>query len=413
MGAGPRVAVIGGGVTGTGVARDLSMRGFEVTVFERGSLAEGATGHMHRLLHSGARYAVSETETARVCRTENTILRRIAPHCVEPSGGLFIKRPEDSAEYYQNKISQCESCDISVEELTASEARRREPSLTSEIDRAFVVPDATVDPFRLTVANAVSAHREGARIETNAEVTDVLITDGAVEALQVARDVREDRTGQVTEIAEFDHVVNATGPWAGEVGALAGIPIRMRPTKGAMAVLGGDLVDTVINRCRPKTQGDIIVPHQQFDILGTTNDAVDDPDSFSEEQQEVKFLIESLSELVPDLSPSQLAQSYWGVRPLYDPPDNETDGDGDFRRAHFVLDHRERDGVEGITSIVGGKLTTYRAMAEDVADLLSTRWDVNRSCATADQPLPGASDDTSLDSYFAEFEVSPNIVSSG
>lgn len=165
MGGGPHVAIIGGGVTGTGLARDLSLRGFEVTVFERGALAEGATGNMHGLLHSGGRYAVSDAQTARACRKENAIIRRIAPHCVEECGGLFVKRPEDSAGYFQTKIDQCKACDIRVEELSADEALRLEPNLAPDIDSAFTVPDARVEPFRLTVANAVAARRAGAKIQ--------------------------------------------------------------------------------------------------------------------------------------------------------------------------------------------------------------------------------------------------------
>lgn len=408
MGGRAHVAVIGGGVTGCGLARDLSMRGFEVTVFERGSLAAGATGNMHCLLHSGARYAVSDAETARACRRENEIIRRIAPHCVEACGGLFVKRPEDEAAYFQTKIDLCRACNIPVEELSADEVRRLEPKIATDIDRAISVPDARVDPFRLTVANAVSALQEGASIHTHAEVTDLLIEDGTVEAVEVVHS----ETGREKEIFEIDHVVNAAGAWAGEVGALADIVIPMCPTKGAMAILGGDHVDTVINRCRPKTEGDIIVPYGEFDIVGTTTEAIDDPDRFSRQQREVELLIESLGTLVPELSRSQLEQSYWGVRPLYDPPAHEQRGEDSLKRTHFLLDHRERDGIGGFTSIVGGKLTTYRAMAEDAADLLCSRFGVEASCATEDRRLPGRSADQDLESYSAEFGVPARLVPS-
>jgi len=94
------VLVLGGGSTGCGIARDLARRGLEVTLVERGTLTDGTTGRMHGLLHSGGRYAVSDRASARECIEENEVLREIAGHCVEETGGLFVQRPEDSDDYF-------------------------------------------------------------------------------------------------------------------------------------------------------------------------------------------------------------------------------------------------------------------------------------------------------------------------
>ena len=173
----PHIVVIGGGSTGSGIARDLAMRGLDVTLVEQGNLTHGTTGRMHGLLHSGGRYAVSDQASATECIEENRVLRDIASHCVEMTGGLFVKRPEDSEEYFQDKLQGCEDCEIPAEVVSGEEARAMEPHLATDIDKAISVPDGAVDPFRLVVANAASAQEHGARIETHSKVTDLLVEE--------------------------------------------------------------------------------------------------------------------------------------------------------------------------------------------------------------------------------------------
>lgn len=403
----PEVLVIGGGSTGCGIARDLAMRGLGVTLVEKGNLTNGTTGRMHGLLHSGGRYAVSDQASAKECIEENRVLRDIASHCVEMTDGLFVQRPEDSDEYFEEKLQGCRECDIPVTVLSAEEARTKEPALAGDVERAISVPDGAIDPFRLCVANAVSAEQHGARIETHAEVTDVLLEDGAVVGCEVRHDSgsgkRVHRTPGTTEEIRADYVVNATGAWAGQIGELAGVDIEVRPSKGAMVIMNVRQVDTVINRCRPKGDADIIVPHETTAILGTTDEEVDDPEEYPEEQWEVDTMIEELSKLVPILRESRTIRSFWGVRPLYEPPGTGTTDPTDITRDFFLLDHEERDGLAGMTSIVGGKFTTYRMMAERIADHVCEQFGITADCRTADEPLPGSEDFEVLQDHMEAF----------
>lgn len=106
------------GATGAGIARDCALRGLRVTLLERHDIATGATGRNHGLLHSGARYAVTDSESARECISENQILRRIARHCVEPTNGLFITLPEDDLAWQQKFITACQQAGISTRQLS-------------------------------------------------------------------------------------------------------------------------------------------------------------------------------------------------------------------------------------------------------------------------------------------------------
>ena len=401
------VIVVGGGSTGCGIVRDLAMRGLDAVLVEKGNLTHGTTGRMHGLLHSGGRYAVSDRKSARECMVENRVLREIAGHCIEDTGGLFVKRPEDSEGYFEEKLEGCRECDIPAEVISGEEARRREPYLAADVDKAITVPDAAIDPFRLCVANAADAETHGARIETHAEVVDVLVEDGGVVGVEIEHDSgagkRVHRTPGTTERIHADHVVNATGAWAGRVGKLAGVDIEVRPSKGVMTVMNVRQVDTVINRCRPKGDADIVVPHETACILGTTDEEVDDPEEYPEEQWEVDLMIDTLAELLPVLRESRTLRSFWGVRPLYEPPGTGTDDPTDITRDYFLLDHDERDGLPGLTTVVGGKLTTYRLMAEDVTDHVCDRLGVDADCETSERPLPGSEDPDALETYMNQF----------
>ena len=407
----PHVIVIGGGSTGCGIARDLAMRGLEVTLVEQGNLTHGTTGRMHGLLHSGGRYAVADQVSAEECIIENRVLRDIASHCVEMTGGLFVQRPEDSDEYFQKKLEGCWECDIPAEELTAEEAREMEPYLAKDIKRAIKVPDGAVDPFRLCVANAASAEEHGARIETHAPVVDVLKEGDEVVGVEVEHESgpgkRVHREPGTREKIHADYVVNATGAWAGQIGEMAGLeqPIEVRPGKGVMTVMNTRQVDTVINRCRPKGDADIIVPHETAAILGTTDVEVEDPEDYPENQWEVDMMIDTLSELVPILKEARSVRSFWGVRPLYEPPGTGTSDSTDITRDYFLLDHEDRDNVKNFTSIVGGKFTTYRMMGEEISDYVCEKFDIDEECRTADVPLPGSEDFSVLRDYMEQYGI--------
>ena len=154
-----------------------------------------------------------------------------------------------------------------------------------------------------------------------------------------------------------------------------------------------------MNRCREPADGDIVVPHGEQAVLGTTSVAVDDPDEFDRDDWEVERTIQECGEMLPDLVDANVERTYWGLRPLYEPDELNREGRG-ISRDFAVVDH---DAAQGLVSVVGGKLTTYRLMAEAVADHVCGALGVQEPCRTAEEPLPGAGDPARLDELAREF----------
>ena len=388
------VLVIGGGATGTGIARDLAMRGVDVTLAERGGLSSGTSGRSHGLLHSGARYAEADRVGAEECIEENEILRDIAGECIRDTGGLFVQLAEDDADYFDAKRDACEDIGIETEELTAEQARERVPGLSEDVERAMWVPDGAIYPSRLGAANAADAEDHGATIYPHGPLEGLTVADGQVTEATLG--------GDVDETLEVEYVLNAAGAWAGKVAAMADIDVQMAPARGVMVSVEYDQLGPVLNRCRDPDDGDIVVPHDGEAVLGTTSVPVSDPDDFETAQWEVEKSVEECAAMLPPVADAPVVREWWGVRPLYAPDEGEGDRRG-ISRGFFTLDHAE-DGVDNMTSVVGGKLTTYRQMAEAATDLVCDRLGVDAACETATQRLPHVDDPQRLDELVAAYD---------
>jgi glycerol-3-phosphate dehydrogenase len=379
------VLVIGGGSTGVGVARDAAMRGFKTILVERKDLADGTTGRYHGLLHSGGRYAVKDPDAARECIVENVILRRIAADCIEDTGGLFVSTPWDDPTYGDAFLEGCRATGIPVEEIAASEALRREPRLHPDISRAFTVPDAALDPWKLVWTCARSAQEHGAQILLYHRLLglerDSQRVSGAL--------VRNELTGEELRI-QADVVVNAAGAWAGEIAELAGCRVTVVPGKGIMIAMNHRLVQTVVNRCKPSADGDILVPIRTVCVIGTTDMRVVDPDELEVTQPEVDQMLDEGEKLVPGFREARALRVWIGARPLFSP--EEVEDTREVSRSHALLDHSTRDGIEGFVTITGGKTTTFRLMAEAAVDAVCAQLGVERPCRTHEEPLPDSED---------------------
>ena len=379
------VIVIGGGITGAGTARDCAMRGLSTLLVERYDLTTGATGRNHGLLHSGARYAVTDRESAEECIRENMTLRKIARHCVEETDGLFITLPEDDLNYQATFIESCQRAGINAQAIDPKEALRLEPAANKDLIGAVKVPDGAVDPFRLTMANVFDARLHGADVLTYHEVTGMIKDGDRVVGVEMYNHNTKEKKYAYAAI-----VINAAGIWGQKIAQLAGTNIGMFPAKGALLVYGHRVNNVVINRCRKPANADILVPGDTICVIGTTSDRVpiDTVDDMRVTPQEVEVLMREGEKLAPSLATTRILRAYAGVRPLV-AADNDPSG-RNISRGIVCLDHEVRDGIPGFITITGGKLMTYRLMAEWATDLACKKLGRSVACTTATTPLAGS-----------------------
>ncbi len=383
------VLVIGGGATGTGVAWDAALRGYDVILAERGDLAEGTSGRFHGLLHSGGRYVVKDPVAAEECVVENAALRELIPDCIEDTGGLFVTTPDDDPAYGDEFLAGCHKANLPVEEISVADALAREPRLNPGIVRAFSVADASIDVWKTvsTLSRGAAAH--GARILTYHKVIDLHVSGGAVSGARL----RDERTGEELDV-EAGFVLNASGAWAAQICHMAGIEdVGVVPGKGIMIAMNHRLVGTVINRCTMPADGDILVPIRTVSVIGTTDIKATDPDEIPVTQDEVDQMLDDGERLVPGFREARAMRVWAGVRPLFqDARAGEVKDTRDVSRTHAVVDHKARDGIAGLLTMSGGKLTTYRLMAQDLVDAMCAQLGDERPSKTRHERPPGNDD---------------------
>ena len=378
------VLVIGGGATGGGIAWDLALRGVHVLLVEMGDLATGTSGRYHGLLHSGGRYAVRDPESAHECSDENRIVRQIAPEAIEDTSGFFVLCPGDDLRYVDQWIMGCAEAGIETRTVSLGEALKRERALNPKLQAIYEVADGTCNSWDLLHGLKKGAEATGlARFLTYHRV-ERFHKQGKRLVGATVRNLRNDETFDVS----FGCAINAAGPWAAQIGALAGASIKMRLSRGAMLAYNLRWVNTVINKLRAPGDGDIFVPVGTVSVIGTTSVETDDPGDTRVESWEVTRILDEAEAMTPGISRARILRAWGGVRPLYDPSSEGREA----RRTFTVLDHASHDlasdGIEGLISVLGGKLTTFRLMAEKASDAACAKIGVTAACATATTVLP-------------------------
>jgi glycerol-3-phosphate dehydrogenase len=308
---------------------------------------------------------------------------------------MFVSTPWDPPDFADMFYRACQDTGIPAEEIPVAEALRREPMLNAAISRAFLVPDGSVETWEACQSLVDAGAEYGAETLLYHEVVDLLVANGRVSGAVAKNRINGE---EVTILC--DMVVNAAGAWGGRVAHLAGCDVTIYAGKGTMLAMNYRMVNTVINRCGPPDDGDILVPIGSVAVIGTTSVNVPDPDNYPIENWEVQRMLDEGERLVPAFKRFRPLRAWAGVRPLYQETGPRKTSEvletsevssnlREVTRGYALLDHATRDGVEGMVTITGGKWTTYRLMAEQTVDLVCHKLGTHRPCRTADTPLPG------------------------
>ena len=374
----PHVIVIGAGSTGAATAHDLALRGVRVTVIERGEVASGTTGRNHCLLHSGGRYCITDQESAIECIDENMILRKIMPDLLELNDGLFVAITEADLSFKERFLEACAACHIPARDIPFKHALEMEPFLNPKTLAAVQIPDGVFEPFRFCLAFLATARLHGAVVRRYNLVTDIIASGKSVTGVKV----RDYRSGK-TETLGADLVINAAGPWAGDVAEMAGVKVPVQPTAGVMVTLDCRLNNMVMNRLNKPSDGDIVVPQRATCTIGTTSWKVEDPDLITIPPEHIEKMIIQGEHLMPIIRKIPMRARMAVARPLIV---KSNEDERNVSRTFECFDHAY-DGVDGFVTISGGKTTTARAMAERVTDIACNKLGIVAECRTRDVPL--------------------------
>jgi glycerol-3-phosphate dehydrogenase len=377
-----QLLVIGGGATGLGIAWDAALRGLKVVLVEQYDLGQGTSGRYHGLLHSGGRYAISDPSSAVDCARENEILRTIAPHTIEDTGGLFVSTPADPLDFPDQWYRACQELGIPSHEINITELNVREPLLNPRISRAFEVRDASLDSFDLAHSLRDNILDAGGQVMLHHRISNLSVEGNKI----TGAEIHDQKNGTHFHL-DAEVTINAAGPWAGKVAELAGLDIPLSLGKGSMLAMAARMVNTVINRLKPPSDGDIAVPVGTVCVLGTTDIPVDTPESLEIEPWEIDLLLAEGDFIIPGLQSARPLRAWSGIRPLYKPHPSSDSATRTLTRAHALLDHKETDDIEGFISIIGGKLTTFRLMAQETVDLVCDKLEKELVCETSTTPL--------------------------
>ena len=391
------VIVIGGGITGVGIARDLVMRGVSVALFERDDFASGTTGTCMGMLHGGARYIAYDPGITEESCLESGYIQRIAPHLKFRIPFMTVVTPRDRhglslMDSYFTEYDKYQSLKNGKlhTRLTLDEALKVEPGLSRDVLGAVVFDEWGVDVFRLNLLNALDASLKGALVENHTPVTEMIVKGDRVEGVRVAGE-----RGSREIYAKF--VVNATGPWVPQVTGMVGIDYPMRPSKGTHILLDRRITTMGVTVEAGDGRQVELLPHENTTMVGTTDeDYFGNPDEVRCNDQDVEYLLSAMERALPSIRQARILRGMAGVRPLLFDWGKPTEK---ITRDFEIMDHEKRDGLGGFITIAGGKMVIYRLMAEKLSDVVCGKLGISEPCRTQKEPLPGGENSPGVEEY--------------
>lgn len=392
--------IIGGGVTGCGIARDAALRGFSVALVEKNDFASGTSSKSSKLIHGGLRYLENaQFKLVFEGTNERALLLRRAPHLVKPLAFLVPAYKLNGRGLLQldvglwiyDALSKFSSPKLH-KTYRAQRILELEPALRKEaLKGGIVYYDALSDDARITLENALDAEAQGATVVNHARVTRLLrAEDGRVVGAEMVSCEPDEAAGSQPVAIKARVVVNATGPWSDEVRALVGESPILKPTKGVHVVVDAARLPArhaVVMLARRDQRVMFAIPWgQNRVIIGTTDTFYDGTlDHVWATSDDVDYLLETANHYFPGvgLRHEDVLATWAGLRPLLR-PNSGVDSASDVSREHHLIER------PGFITIAGGKLTTYRRMAAEVVDRVGVQLGRVPISTTENRPLPGA-----------------------
>ncbi len=359
------IVVIGGGATGTCIARDMSGRGFRTILLERGKISEGTTNSSHHNLVGGMRYVVMDPEVAAECAAENLIIEKIAPSLVGKTKNYFVGFESD---YTQEALKKAGELGVFFREVDPGEAKREIPELNPDINVVYETNDRNLDVRKFCQANCKLTKKHGGSI-----LEDTII-----------RQITRTNSDFLIKVENGDTiftpcVVNATGPWVNSIASHVGVNIPLIYNMGTIIVQKA-LSSRGLQYFHKPSNADAYIVHGEHAWVGTTSTTIDSPENARPETGAEEFIKNNFSVIIPKVQGMETAYMFSGIRPLFT---SKTTGDArDISRDFKIIEN-----PQGFYHILGGKITTSRLMAEKVCDLIAKEFGSNAICRTRDEVM--------------------------
>jgi glycerol-3-phosphate dehydrogenase len=409
------VCVVGGGITGLFVAHDAAIRGLKVALLERSDFASGTTSATTKLIHGGTSYLEHyELGLVREALHERRVLMRLAPHLVRVlpfmvpvyKGGPVSAPVLRAGMLVYDALSYDKNWDTPADKqmslhrfMPSQEVAEIEPIVPQEgLRGASIYQDGQApNPMRLCIELAKTAAANGAELANYAAVTGLRIENGRVCGVEAL----DSLTGSTFSV-KARLVINCAGIWAVEVMKLLGKPppVQLAPSKGIHLVTRPLVHKHAVIGVAPSGRRVMVLPWRGKSLIGITDEFYDGPlDRIRPTLSEVKTLLEDANGFLPTarLTIDDVEHSYAGARPLIYRPGKSA---SDLSRAYKIFDHGKSSGIPGMLSVVGGKLTTSRSLAEAVTDLAAKQLGKRARCQTEHLPI-GGGDIGSVEEYLA------------
>jgi glycerol-3-phosphate dehydrogenase len=404
------VCVIGGGVNGTGVARDLALRGLRVVLFERNDLAFGASGNSSGMIHGGVRYLETNPSVTETSCRDSGYIQQIAPFLLHripflmpiPEGkkGRILLELIDAYFRAYDTYQPLKHSEPHTR-ISADELKRLEPGLVGENAGGVTFDEWGTDGARLCVLGAIDAEEHGAVIHTHTTVERAKRSgeDWIVEA----RDLLDERTHTISARV----IVNATGAWSPITAGLGTLPperVRVRPGKGIHVVYDRRVSNYGVLASAIDGRQIFMMPWQNVTTIGTTDDDYfGDLDDVVSTSEEVRYLVQGVERIFPAIREARAIGTYAGVRPTLYAFGKLEDS---LSREHEIVDH-ESDGSPNAFSMIGGKLASFRLFAQEMSDRIARDLAPSSVCTTHTSPLPGGERDVDAMQLADKFEITP------
>ncbi|KAA3610544.1 MAG: glycerol-3-phosphate dehydrogenase [Calditrichaeota bacterium] len=394
------VVIIGGGINGAGIARDLGLRGISAVLFEKNDFSSGTSAASTRLIHGGLRYLeYFDFKLVHESLTERKILLKIAPHLVFPLPFLLPVYTNHEHGRFLLKAGLTLYDILALGKKlpghklhSSSGILQKEHNLRqADLKGGFTYYDCQVPlPERLTVENILDAEQHGVTCNNYHEVIAVEQNGNDLFRVQV-----QDENGKELEI-ECKVVINASGPWVNEIASfIDGVnPRLVGGTKGSHIIVRNsiELRHAIYSPAFSDGRPFFILPFERENLLiGTTDLFFDNqPQEAHICAAEIEYLEQETNALLPEiaLKKEDILMTYSGIRPL--PPVANGKKAGAVTRRHFLHRHVKDNRETGFISVIGGKITTYRQLAEEVSDLVCELLAIDKECLTSQLRLPGA-----------------------